>query len=51
MLTATAYLLVRQEFLAESKVGQYDVALGVEQNVLQFYVAVDNAQLRRNSTE
>lgn len=36
---------MRQEFLAKSKVGQYDVALRVEKNIFQLDIAVDDAEL------
>ena len=46
VLKLIVYPFVRQELFAESEIGEHDVSLGVEQNVLQFDVAVNDAQLQ-----
>lgn len=38
--------LLRQELLAQPEVCEHDVALGVQQHVLQLQVPVDDAQLQ-----
>lgn len=40
------YSFVWEEFLAQSKIRKYDVSLRVQENIFQFDVAVDNAQLK-----
>lgn len=38
---------MRQELFAEPEIGEHDVSLWVEQNILQFDIAVNDAQLKQ----
>lgn len=37
-----------KELFAESEIGEHDMSLWVEQNVLQLDVAINDAQLRKS---